>query len=103
MHLRSFTALVALSLVSSAAAQSTGALTGRVLNSTNKDYVSAAEVRVQGTNLVATTESDGSYRLPAIPAGLAVVTVTYTGSATERASIQIEPGRTATLDFELKS
>jgi TonB-dependent receptor len=86
-----------------AQASATGTLAGRVLNLTTRDYVSAAEVRVQGTNLVANTESDGSYRLPGVPAGLALVTVTYTGSTTERASIQVEPGRTATLDFELKS
>jgi len=95
-----------LSLVTAAFGADSGAfgtLTGRVLNSTTKDYVSAAEVRVQGTGLVAFTESDGSYRLPAIPSGLVVITVSYTGSATARTSIQIEPDRTATLDFELKS
>lgn len=81
----------------------TGAVTGRVLNATTKDYVSSAEVRIQGTQLATRTESDGSYRLLGVPAGPAVVTVTYTGSATERSSIQVETGRTVTLDFELKS
>jgi len=105
MHLLRYLAALVVSSVAAFAqsAASTGALAGRVLNSTTRDYVSAAEIRIQGTSLVATTASDGSYRLPAVPAGLALVTVTYTGSATERASIQIEPGRTATLDFELKS
>jgi iron complex outermembrane recepter protein len=82
---------------------STGTITGRVLNLTTREYVSSAEVRVQGTDLVAFTASDGSYRLSQVPAGPAVVTVKYTGTTTERATVPVSAGGVATLDFELKS
>lgn len=95
-------ALVFVRLAPAQAPAATGALTGRVLNTATGEYASAAEIRIDGTNLLAVTESDGTYRLPGVPAGLAVVTVTYTGSATERAPVQIEPGRTVSRDFELK-
>ena len=68
------------------AEQSTGTIAGRVLNLTTREYVSSAEVRVQGTDRAAFTASDGSYRLSPVPAGPTVVTVTYTGMKTERAT-----------------
>ncbi|MBI5768035.1 MAG: TonB-dependent receptor [Verrucomicrobia bacterium] len=79
----------------------TGAITGRVLNLSTREFLSNAEVRVEGTALVATTERDGTYRLTPVPAGAAVVTVTYTGATTARSTVQVAPGRTATLDFEV--
>ena len=63
-----------------ASATGFGAVSGRVLNVTTRDYVSSAEVRLQGTELSVTTASDGSYRLTPVPAGPAVITVSYTGT-----------------------
>src|SRR5688572_14738500 len=65
-----------------------GSIAGRVLNPATKEYLSSAEVRIQGTNLVAMTESDGSFRFPNVPAGTAIVSVTYTGTTSERVSVQ---------------
>jgi hypothetical protein len=38
-----------------------------------------------------------------VPSGAAIVTVTYTGATAGRATVQVEPGRTAVLDLELTS
>jgi hypothetical protein len=81
----------------------TGTITGRVLNRTNNEYVSRAEVRVEGTSLVAVTESDGTYRLSPVPAGEVALSVNYIGATTERATVYVEAGRIATRDFELTS
>jgi len=62
-----------------------------VFNPATKEYVSSAEVRIQGINLVAVTESDGSFRFPNVPAGLAVISVTYIGTISEPKSVQVEP------------
>ncbi len=84
-------------------AAATGSVAGRVLNLTTSDYVSRAEVRVVGTDLVAITESDGSYRFPAVPVGAAEISVAYTGATAKRASVTVIAGQAATLDLELTS
>lgn len=80
-----------------------GTVTGRVLNTSTRDYVSSAEVRLQGTELSVTTASDGSYRLTPVPAGPAVITVSYTGTKPAQVALTIAAGQTVTHDFELKS
>ena len=99
---------VALRLLTSGAAAAVaagspadGSIAGRVFNPVTREYVSSAEVRIQGTNLVAVTESDGSFRFPHVPAGPAIVSVIYTGTTSEPAPVQVTAGQTAVLDLEV--
>ncbi len=94
-------ACAASSSASTAPAPATGTIIGRVFNPATGEYVSSAEVRVAGTGLVAVTQSDGSYRLPGVPAGAATLTVTYTGSKAEPLAVAVGAGQTVTRDFEL--
>jgi hypothetical protein len=55
--LRLLVLLVGVGLVSPAFAQATGVVSGRVFHAATSGYVRNAEVRVEGTNLVAYTES----------------------------------------------
>jgi len=89
--------------MSPAPAAATGTIIGRVFHPATGEYVSSAEVRVAGTELVAVTQSDGTYRLPGVPAGTAVLTVVYTGTTSEKATLSIAPGQTVTRDFDLAS
>src|SRR4051794_38248057 len=57
-----------------------GSVTGRVYNPATQEYVRNAEVRVQGTNISATTEDGGYYKLFNVPAGQATVVATYPGA-----------------------
>ncbi len=84
-------------------AQSTGTIQGRVYNPATGQYVRNAEVRLEGTNQVTTTENDGSFQFNYVPAGPATITVSYTGhdSATER--LTITAGQTATREVNLQS
>ena len=84
-----------------ASATGFGTVTGRVLNVATRNYVSSAEVRLEGTTLTTTTASDGSYRLTPVPAGPVVITVTYTGTKAERVTLTVGGGQTVTQDFEL--
>ncbi|MES2695134.1 MAG: TonB-dependent receptor [Verrucomicrobiota bacterium] len=86
-----------------ASATATGSIVGRVFNASTQEYLSSAEVSVLGTGLVAVTESDGTYRLSGVPAGLAVLTVKYTGTKAEPTSLQVTAGATVTRDIELRS
>lgn len=85
----------------SAWAQSTGTVTGRVLNPATNEYVRNAEVRVEGTNIVATTEEGGYYRLHNVPARAVTVVATFPGAETRTASVNVTAGAVATHDFEL--
>lgn len=97
-------ASLALSLVLSAAAQSTsgtGAITGHVYNAVNKEYVRDAEVHVEGTNITVPTEGGGYFSLARVPAGKVTVTVNYTGLPPATAEIELAAGQTVAHEFEL--
>lgn len=81
----------------------TGVIQGRVFNPATQQYVRNAEVRVEGTSLVATSEDDGSFRLANVPAGPVTVSVTYTGYRADPATVTVGAGQVATHDFEITS
>lgn len=85
------------------AAEATGTINGRVFNAAASEYVRNAEVRLQGTNQVTYTESDGTFRIPNVPAGPATIAVTYTGYVTAVESYTVVPGGTATRQIDLVS
>jgi TonB-dependent receptor len=86
-----------------AAAQAgTGVVAGRVLNPATGQYVSNAEVKIAGTDLVAISDQGGYYRFDGVPAGSATVSVAFTGYRTESAAVDVRPGATVTRDFELR-
>ncbi len=80
----------------------TGRITGRVFNPATQAFVRNAEVTVEGADIVAYSDADGSYALSGVPAGPATVAVAYTGYERATASLTITAGQTATRDFELK-
>lgn len=84
-------------------AQATGVVEGRVLNPASGAYVANAEVRVEGTNLLAVTDRQGSFRLDAVPSGPAAITVTFTGYTTVREALMVRPGETITREISIKS
>jgi TonB-dependent receptor len=67
----------------------TSTIQGRVYNPAAQSYVRNAEVRVDGSNQVAYTESDGTFQLLNVPLGDHVVTVNYEGynTVTEKVSV----------------
>ena len=79
----------------------TGGVRGRVLNTASGDYVRNAEIRVEGTRIVAYSEDGGNFRLTGVPAGEVTVVVKYTGLQESKATVAVAPGQVATLDFAL--
>ena len=84
-------------------AQGTGSIQGRVYNPATQQYVRNAEVRLEGTNQVTSTETDGSFTFNNVPAGAATVTGTYTGYATARESVNVSAGQTAVREINMSS
>ena len=100
-----FTMLLAGLLMGNGFAQTTtatGRIVGRIFNPGTQEYVRHAEVAVEGTNIVAFSDDDGSFVLSNVPAGDVTVTVTYTGYDKAVSKVVLQPGQTATREFELK-
>ena len=92
-------------VVSSLFAQTpaSGTIEGRVFNPVSGEYLRNAEVRVQGTGLVAIAENDGRYRIANVPPGSVTVTVNYAGYQPASATIMVSAGKMTTRDFDLQS
>lgn len=86
-----------------AQAVATGGVRGRVLNTATGEYVRNAEIRVEGTPIVAYSEDGGNFRLTGVPAGEVTVMVKYTGLQEARAVATIAANQEVTLDFELQA
>jgi TonB-linked SusC/RagA family outer membrane protein len=84
-----------------ASAQAQGILAGTVKDPTGEPAIGVTVVIV-GTRLGVTTNFDGEYRLPNLPAGQHTVKYTYTGFADHTEQITISNGQTTTLNVSLK-
>ena len=81
----------------------TGAITGSVTNGSTQKVLERATVSVAGTNLVALTAADGSFRLVGVPAGAQTVQIGYAGLEDKTVTVSVAPGAIATVDVALKS
>src|SRR5262249_52847547 len=102
-----FGALFILHLPSSSitAQTTTSTIKGTVTDITGA-VVAGAEVKVSGTALAtersATTDAEGVYRVPALPAGNYKMTVSKTGFATSTANIELTLNLVLTVDVQVK-
>jgi iron complex outermembrane recepter protein len=78
-----------------------GAIVGRVFNPATSEYVRNAEVRIHGTELVTSTEQDGSFRFDRVPAGDVTLAVTYTGYKPVTETLHVSEGGIATREINL--
>ena len=87
--------------LASAQAPATGTVEGRVLNTTNGQYLENVRVSAAGTQLETLTDKFGQYRLSGVPAGTASIRVVYIGLPPATTTIAVTAGQTATQDFNL--
>jgi TonB-dependent starch-binding outer membrane protein SusC len=83
------------------AAQSTGTITGRVIDSTSQQPLSNVTVQVLGTSLGALTRGDGSFTMPGVPAGTHKVNARRIGYALQQRDVTVAAGQTANAQFAL--
>ncbi len=100
---RLFAAVAWLAFPAAAWAQATGTVQGRVFNPATQQYVRNAEVTLEGTNQVAATEGDGSFRFLGVAPGEATVLVAYTGYRPVRDTFTVTAGQTAVREISLVS
>lgn len=73
---------------------------GRVSNRGTGAYLEGATVRVEGTQIEALTERDGSYRVE-VPPGTHTLLVAYAGLDSQRITVSLNTRETLTRDVEL--
>jgi len=91
-------------LAAPALAQSTGTLSGRVLDGAANEGLPGANVIIQGTTLGAATDIDGTYRIIGVPVGTYTVVASYAGYASQTFhDVTIHSGYTRQLEFSLSA
>lgn len=86
--------------LSSPATAQTGTVSGTVGNDQGQP-LGFAQVVVEGTNLGAVTDADGSYTITGIPAGTYQLRVEFLGYGTEVVTVEVPPGGSTSQDFTL--
>jgi TonB-linked SusC/RagA family outer membrane protein len=97
------TALAGLMLASAvpAAAQSTGTVTGRVLDAATQQPLVGAQISIGGTGLGGLAGNDGTFRIANVPAGTHAVRAQMIGYSSQETRVTIAAGQTATANFTL--
>ncbi len=109
LSLRRLLTLVAFACASFAGATlsaqptATGSVHGRVYNPATKAYVANAEIRLEGTNQVAYTESDGTFQLNHVAVGPASIAIAFSGYNTVKESFTVTAGQPAVREINLVS
>lgn len=83
--------------------QSTGKISGRVLDSQTGEPLPGANVLIKGTAIGASTNLDGRYTIENAPAGADTLRVSYIGYTTREVAVQVREGASIALDLELQA
>ncbi|MFD1470297.1 SusC/RagA family TonB-linked outer membrane protein [Hymenobacter caeli] len=89
-----------LGLQAGAQAQTTGSVSGRVLDEKNTG-IPGATVLVEGTSLGVSSDVDGSFRIANIPAGPQTIVLTFVGYNATRRPVTIVAGQNTTVSASL--
>lgn len=95
-------ATIVLLAASPALSQSTGTVTGQVLEISTERPLVGAQVSIAGTGLGTLTNEAGRYLLANVPAGPVTVRIQMIGYETQEQSATLAEGETVTLDFQLE-
>lgn len=95
-----FSLVVLLPSVLPSGLRADGSIEGRVLNTTNGQFINNARITVPGTPLETFSDEQGYYRLAA-PAGARSVRVFYTGLKAQVRLVQVIDGQRVVSDFNL--
>jgi TonB-dependent starch-binding outer membrane protein SusC len=79
----------------------TGAITGRVVDSTAQQPIPSVNVIVEGTRLGGQTRDDGSFTVGGVPAGTHTVRATRIGYAPQTQQVTVTAGGTVTVNFAM--
>ena len=100
---RCLSRVLALSLVAAASlgAQSTGTISGRVVDSASRQPLAAVSLRIVGTQRGTMTRDDGTFSLAGVPTGAQRVRASRIGFGPQTRTVTVSAGGTANADFTL--
>jgi TonB-linked SusC/RagA family outer membrane protein len=98
---RLLASVVALACAAPAWAQSTGTITGHVVDRQSQRPVASVQVRIVGTTRGAQTDETGAYRIAAVPAGVTQLVAQRIGYGPQSRTITIPDGGVVTADFQV--
>ena len=101
MFFRSVAFSLLLLLSSTALAQSTGTLTGQVIDATTGDPLPGVNVVIEALTQGAATDVDGSYTIEDVPEGTHEVSARFVGYGDDQATVDVQAGETTTQNFAL--
>ena len=96
---RFFALLILLMFAATAIAQSKLTITGRVSSADSNESLAGANVLIEGTSLGAQTNSDGRFRLPALPPGSYRITASFIGYSQK--TVRVDLRQNQQLDIVL--
>ncbi|MGH7713254.1 MAG: beta-sandwich domain-containing protein, partial [Gemmatimonadaceae bacterium] len=88
---------------SQVAAQATGTITGRVVDSTAQTPLSNVQVAIPGTSIGTLSRGDGTFTLSSVPAGSHRVHARRIGYGLQQRQVTVTAGQTATVQFALSA
>lgn len=94
--------LVAL-LSFSGAAQQSGVISGKVVDSATRLSLPGATLRISTYNRYTVSTQTGDYEFLGVPAGTYTVSVNYLGYGTKTATVTVESGKNTELSFSLEA
>ncbi|MEJ2613378.1 MAG: TonB-dependent receptor [Ignavibacteriaceae bacterium] len=83
-------------------AQSNGKITGKVTDSKSGEYLPGANIMLAGTNIGASSDKDGSYRIVNVPPGNYTLVVRYMGYQPDSSGVVVKSGSTTNADINLQ-
>lgn len=82
-------------------AQATGRVAGTAVQAESDNPVVGARVRVVGTSIATSTDSNGRFVLVRVPTGEQTIELSHLGRQTQNASVTIREGAVAQVDFSV--
>ncbi|PSQ78785.1 MAG: SusC/RagA family TonB-linked outer membrane protein, partial [Bacteroidetes bacterium QH_7_62_13] len=94
-------ALAALGLFSQGVFAQEGRIAGTVVDSTTSRALPGVNVVVEGTQIGAATDSDGSFRLTNVPVGTNTLNVSFVGYRQKEVSVNVQEGSTTDVRIRI--
>ena len=93
--------MIALLIQASPGLAQQGAVQGQVVDASNLEPISGAQVFLPGTELGTLTDQEGRYEITGVPTGRTEVRVQVVGYSPGARTVNVAAGESSTLDFEL--
>jgi outer membrane receptor protein involved in Fe transport len=85
-----------------AQAQSTGSVSGTIIDQKSGESLAGTNVFIKGTNMGAASGVDGSYRIMNVPPGRYIISANYVGYHSKDEELSVVAGEDVKLNFSLK-